>query len=284
MSSTPHYGYNTSVQANTVLEIDALNIVDRDLKRVEEKADATAVRLAETAAQVAQNTAHMECLGGRINRVDSDIADRYTKSEIDARLECKASKCELEKHLIAPRAHRELFDQKVDKQDGYGLISTADAAQIFTNRDDIAALDSRVTANEIGISQTYTQAEVDALLANKVNVGIPERYALPLTNGFVRVNASEYWKSENGLVTVSFRVGRSGVEIPAGSYPIAYLPEGFRPIGYVPHAAGAGYAGGTRVTSNLISISSDGRILIIQPSTLEANVDTSFCGMISFIV
>ena len=66
----------------------------------------------------------------------------------------------------------------------------------------------------------------------------PQRYVLQLTDGWVRVNAAEYWRTQEGLVVVTFRIARSGgAEIHAELYPVAILPEGFRPVGYAAHAA-----------------------------------------------
>ena len=66
----------------------------------------------------------------------------------------------------------------------------------------------------------------------------PQKYSLPLVEGWVRVNAAEYWRTQEGLVIVTFRIARSGgAEISAALHPIATLPEGYRPVGYAAHAA-----------------------------------------------
>lgn len=66
----------------------------------------------------------------------------------------------------------------------------------------------------------------------------PQRYVLQLADGWVRVNAAEYWRTQEGLVIVTFRIARSGgAEISAAQHPIATLPEGYRPVGYAAHVA-----------------------------------------------
>lgn len=66
----------------------------------------------------------------------------------------------------------------------------------------------------------------------------PQRYVLQLTDGWVRVNAAEYWRTQDGIVAVTFRIAHSnGAAINAGPQQIATLPEGYRPVGYAAHAA-----------------------------------------------
>lgn len=67
----------------------------------------------------------------------------------------------------------------------------------------------------------------------------PQKYTLPLADGWVRVNAAEYWKTQEGIVIVPFRVAReNGAEINTSTQIIATLPEGFRPPSDVtPHIA-----------------------------------------------
>ena len=66
----------------------------------------------------------------------------------------------------------------------------------------------------------------------------PQRYVLQLADGWVRVNAAEYWRTQEGLVIVTFRIARSGgAEISAAPHPIATLPEGYKPVGYAAHVA-----------------------------------------------
>ena len=66
----------------------------------------------------------------------------------------------------------------------------------------------------------------------------PQKFSLPLADDWVRVNAAEYWKTQEGIVVVTFRVAKTnGAAISAGINHVATLPEGFRPVGYFPHAA-----------------------------------------------
>lgn len=66
----------------------------------------------------------------------------------------------------------------------------------------------------------------------------PQKFSLPLAEGWVRVNAAEYWKTQEGVVIVTFRVApENGAAIDTSTHIIATLPEGFRPNGYTPHIA-----------------------------------------------
>jgi len=214
MSNTPNYGYNT--------RIDAIELIDRDIKRVEDKAD----RNSETKVdkqdghslihkkkleQITRNQNHIECLSKRIDRADSDITDRYTKSETDTKLQYKADKCELEKHMIDPNAHGALFDGKVDKQDGYGLIQQEQLAQIEINKNDI--------------SKMYTQAEVDELLSTKVNIN--ERFPIAVAGKFSETAPmTGEFDRENRIITLNFNAV-ANADIVNGDL-LAVLPVGFR--------------------------------------------------------
>ena len=64
----------------------------------------------------------------------------------------------------------------------------------------------------------------------------PQKYALSLASGWVRINAAEYCKTQDSVVTVTFRVARTGgATISSGLQQVATLPVGFRPVGYTPH-------------------------------------------------
>jgi len=215
MSSTPNYGFQKTV------DILAVDTIDRELKRVEDKVDQHSALITakvdkadgyslihkKKLERITHNQNHIECLSKRIDRADSDIADRYTKSETDAKLQHKADKCELEKHMIDPDAHGALLDKM------------------------------------------YTQAEVDALLAEKVDVdnpltssGIPLVtaeppiiYTLPLHPDFT--GAITYSKNQNGLIVININVTKTS-DFTAENTTIATLPVGFRTtmirsVGYV---------------------------------------------------
>ena len=271
MSSTPNYGYNT--------RIDAIERIDRDIKRVEDKADRNSEIKVDKAdgyglisknrlEQITHNQNHIECLSKRIDRADIDIADRYTKSEIKTKLRYKADKCELEKHMIDPQAHGELCDGKVDKLDGHGLISQEQLAQIEINKNDI--------------SRMYTQAEVDELLSTKVNVGSPVFYNLALQSG-LSVYASMdaiYYKNDFDIVTVSGNFS-AGAGVITNTMTIATLPIGFRPRIRQDRIVFATNASGANNIQYLcsLSFSTNGNIAISIPSSADVrwvNFEASF--------
>lgn len=65
---------------------------------------------------------------------------------------------------------------------------------------------------------------------------LPEKRSLPLADGWIRVNAAEYWVTQENVVIVTFRVApENGVAIDTSTKIIATLPEGFRPVGCMPH-------------------------------------------------
>lgn len=65
----------------------------------------------------------------------------------------------------------------------------------------------------------------------------PQKRSLPLEDGWVRVNAAEYWIMQECIVIVTFRVAReNGGAISAGIHKVATLPDGFRPAGYLSRA------------------------------------------------
>ena len=64
----------------------------------------------------------------------------------------------------------------------------------------------------------------------------PQKYPLQLQDGWVRVNAAEYWRTQEGVAVVTFRIAREGgAGLEPGIRLVATLPEGYRPAGYTPH-------------------------------------------------
>lgn len=96
------------------------------------------------------------------------------------------------------------------------------------------------TSNEIWYT-VQVQAGLDWkwLAWNQISTATPpQKFSLPLADDWVRVNAAEYWKTQEGIVVVTFRVAKTnGAAISAGTNHVATLPEGFRPVGYFTHAA-----------------------------------------------
>ena len=74
----------------------------------------------------------------------------------------------------------------------------------------------------------------------------PQKYSLPLAEGWVRVNSAEYWRTQEGLVVVVFRVAREDKQsLSPGNHQVATLPAGFRPVGYYPNGVSKIFGGTT---------------------------------------
>jgi len=113
---------------------------------------------------------------------------------------------------------------------------------------------------------------------NKVNIVTPEIYDLPLINGFAATPSAKYWKTQENIVTITFRIGKGGVEIPAGVHQIGLLPEGFRPS---VESRGTIISYPTVTIPGLSWISSDTGIINIQiGSNIAANAQASIAGQI----
>ena len=94
------------------------------------------------------------------------------------------------------------------------------------------------TSAGITLIRTYYPPTGWTIWVRQATATPPQRYVLQLADGWVRVNAAEYWRTQEGLVIVTFRIARSGgAEISAAQHPIATLPEGYRPVGYAAHVA-----------------------------------------------
>ncbi len=97
--------------------------------------------------------------------------------------------------------------------------------------------DNRIIDEEIRALKANKpdKSYVDAQLANKVNITPPQRYNLPVSEGFEITHAGHYWKTSFGLVTVTFEIIKKQPPFGPGGYCIATLPVGFRPVGYLAH-------------------------------------------------
>lgn len=88
--------------------------------------------------------------------------------------------------------------------------------------------------------------ELETALSNKADKTPPQKYSLPLVEGWVRVNSAEYWRTQEGLVVVIFRVAREDKQsLAPGNHQVATLPAGFRPVGYYPNAVSKIFGGTT---------------------------------------
>ena len=85
----------------------------------------------------------------------------------------------------------------------------------------------------------------------------PQVFDLPLSDGWTEHRASEYFKTQENIVTVYFQVHTSSPQ--GGEITLATLPEGFRPQATI---GGAGYfkPEGGKYTPSDMKIYSDGRI------------------------
>ncbi|MEG0542429.1 MAG: hypothetical protein RR528_08895 [Angelakisella sp.] len=112
----------------------------------------------------------------------------------------------------------------------------------------------------------------------------PQRMKLPLANGFVEEFASEYWRTQEGIVMSTFRMKKAdGSVIPRGSHIVATFPKGFRPVGYAAHGSGT-VIPATTAPPCLISVNSDGDAATSGALYVHVNADnvTSVTGSIFF--
>lgn len=118
----------------------------------------------------------------------------------------------------------------------------------------------------------------------------PQKYSLPLADGWVRVNAAEYWKTQENVVIVTFRVApANGAAIDTSTHTLATLPEGFRPAGYTPHIAVTTMQRGTNIYDAYAWIASSGNIKAQTTSQIpESSGDSAtnwagFAGTFVFV-
>lgn len=131
-------------------------------------------------------------------------------------------------------------------------------------------------ANAAGVSLE----DVYASLANKVDVGTPQAYDIPLINGFERVTSCIFFKIPNGLAVATFRVKlRNWEAIPAGDYIIAELPPGFR-TKYLYHESGI--AAGSSATVGL-TMRGGGLIGMGTTQAVPAGGGASFAGTLVYL-
>lgn len=111
----------------------------------------------------------------------------------------------------------------------------------------------------------------------------PQEFNLPLAEGWVRVNAAEYWKTQEGVVIVTFRVApENGSAIDTSSHIIATLPEGFRPNGYTPHIAVSTMNPGTDIYDASAWIDGNGNICAQIRTSIPQSGGSSPTGWAGF--
>lgn len=111
----------------------------------------------------------------------------------------------------------------------------------------------------------------------------PQKFSLPLAEGWVRVNAAEYWKTQEGVVIVTFRVApENGAAIDTSTHIIATLPEGFRPNGYTPHIAVSTMNPGTDMYDASAWIDGNGSICAQTRTSIPQSGGSSPTGWAGF--
>lgn len=111
----------------------------------------------------------------------------------------------------------------------------------------------------------------------------PQKFSLPLADGWVRVNAAEYWKTQEGVVIVTFRVApENGAAIDTSTHIIATLPEGFRPNGYTPHIAVSTMNPGTDMYDASAWIDGNGNICAQTRTSIPQSGGSSPTGWAGF--
>lgn len=118
-------------------------------------------------------------------------------------------------------------------------------------------------------------------MSNKADIIVPQRYELALLNDFIKEGAAHYWKNQFGLVTVSFELCKNGdpatdTPIGIGTYELAVLPEGFRPIGYYAHSTGLANSK-NGFAPVLVWVFPDGKLMLrIKTASYEVSDTFSF--------
>lgn len=111
----------------------------------------------------------------------------------------------------------------------------------------------------------------------------PQEFDLPLADGWVRVNAAEYWKTQEGVVIVTFCVApENGAAIDTSTHIIATLPEGFRPNGYTPHIAVSTMNPGTDMYDASAWIDGNGNICAQTRTSIPQSGGSSPTGWAGF--
>lgn len=153
--------------------------------------------------------------------------------------------------------------------------------------------DGAVTADKLGSDVTGdtipTSASdpttISSQLSNLESVLTtpPQKFSLPLAEGWVRVNAAEYWKTQEGVVIVTFRVApENGAAIDTSIHIIATLPEGFRPNGYTPHIAVSTMNPGTDMYDASAWIDGNGSICAQTRTSIPQSGGSSPTGWAGF--
>ena len=116
--------------------------------------------------------------------------------------------------------------------------------------------------------------------ANKVNKTAPREFEIPFTGGFVMQAGCCYRKTQEGIVSMSFRAGKNGEEIAAGDHLIAIMPEGYRPT-IVAHSTIVSWPQVT--TTGLLWVAHTGEVRVRVSASIPAGVSVSICGEISYV-
>jgi len=117
-------------------------------------------------------------------------------------------------------------------------------------------------------------------LANKANIQAPQIFDLELINGFQKMDYAVFWKTQEDIVTLTFKIGFQGADIPAGTHIVSVLPEGYRPKTYLSHGSGTTFPHVEQPI--LIWIGSGGYLNIRVQNAIPAFEGASVCGTLSF--
>lgn len=131
-----------------------------------------------------------------------------------------------------------------------------------------------VNGKALAANITLTPADVGAVAAEG-----QERYALPLNDGYTRVNNNQayYMKNAFGEVTIGFTIKKTDGSDIIGAY-VAVLPVGFRPSASIDGPM-TGSNGASR-TAGVVNVESNGRMAVYPADTASAKTVT---GLICYL-
>ena len=113
-----------------------------------------------------------------------------------------------------------------------------------------------------------------------MNKTAPKEFGIPFTGGFVAQAGGCYCKTQEGIVSMSFRAGKNGEDIAAGDHLIAIMPEGYRPT-IVAHSTIVSWP---QVTiTGLLWVGSTGEVRVRVSTSIPAGVAATICGEISYV-
>ncbi len=139
-----------------------------------------------------------------------------------------------------------------------------------------------VLAGKAEQKTTYSKAEVDAALANKVNRERPEEYAFPYVVGYKGAE-STYSKTQENIVIINFKITKDdNSAFGCNTFFVATMPVGFRPAKRINCAATSVITGGSVIqASSQAVLHSDGRLALQVTDATATEINGSFCFVAS---